>query len=130
MFVASISWMALPNFASMRACRSVQPRGDPPMAHQIAFLGTGIMGAPMAANLIKAGFKTAVWNRTRSKTNSLTALGARVADGPADCIKGADYILSILDSGPVVREVFFDTGAADAMKRGAVFIDMASIPPK
>ncbi len=100
------------------------------MAHQIAFLGTGIMGAPMAANLIKAGFRAAVWNRTRSKTDSLTALGARVADGPADCVHGADYILSILDSGPVVREVFFDSGAADAMKGGGVFIDMASIPPK
>jgi len=100
------------------------------MTHQIAFLGTGIMGAPMAANLIKAGFRAIVWNRTRSKTDSLAAQGARVADGPVDCVKGADYILSILDSGPVVREVFFDSGAADAMKRGAVFIDMASIPPK
>src|SRR6185295_10299734 len=49
---------------------------------------------------------------------------------PVDCVKDADYVLSILDSGPVVREVFFDSGAADAMKRGAVFIDMASIPPK
>jgi 2-hydroxy-3-oxopropionate reductase len=97
---------------------------------KIAFLGTGIMGAPMAANLIKAGFQAVVWNRTRSKTDPLAALGARVAGGPVDCVKGADYILSILDSGPVVREVFFDSGAADAMKRGAVFIDMASIPPK
>ena len=50
--------------------------------------------------------------------------------GRDKALKGADYILSILDSGPVVREVFFDSGAADAMKRGAVFIDMASIPPK
>jgi 2-hydroxy-3-oxopropionate reductase len=88
------------------------------------------MGAPMAANLIKAGFTAAVWNRTRSKTEPLAVQGARVANGPVDCVKGADYILSILDSGPVVREVFFDSGAADAMKRGAVFIDMASIPPK
>jgi 2-hydroxy-3-oxopropionate reductase len=100
------------------------------MTHQIAFLGTGIMGAPMAANLMKAGFKAAVWNRTRSKTDPLAVQGARVASDPVDCIKGADYILSILDSGPVVREVFFDSGAADAMKRGAVFVDMASIPPK
>jgi len=105
-------------------------QGGPPMSHHIAFLGTGIMGAPMAANLIKAGFKAAVWNRTRSKTDPLAVQGARVAAGPVDCVKGADYILSILDSGPVVREVFFDSGAADAMKRGAVFIDMASIPPK
>ena len=100
------------------------------MAHHIAFLGTGIMGAPMAANLIKAGFTAAVWNRTRSKTDPLAAQGARVASSPADCVKDADYILSILDSGPVVREVFFDSKAADAMKRGAIFIDMASIPPK
>jgi 2-hydroxy-3-oxopropionate reductase len=99
------------------------------MTH-IAFLGTGIMGAPMAANLIKAGFTASVWNRTRSKTDPLAAIGATVADGPAECVKDADYILSILDSGPVVREVFFDSGAVDSMKRGAVFIDMASIPPK
>ena len=96
---------------------------------RIAFLGTGIMGAPMAANLIKAGFTLTVWNRTRSKTDPLAKAGATVAEGPADCVEGADYILSILDSGPVVREVFFDSGAADKMKRGAVFIDMASIPP-
>jgi 2-hydroxy-3-oxopropionate reductase len=100
------------------------------MSQRIAFLGTGIMGAPMAANLIKAGFKASVWNRTRSKTEPLAALGARVADSPTDCVEGADYILSILDSGPVVREVFFDSGAADRMKPGAVFIDMASIPPR
>jgi len=81
------------------------------MPYHIAFLGTGIMGAPMTANLMKAGFKAAVWNRTRSKTDQLAAQGARVADGPVDCVKDADYVLSILDSGPVVREVFFDSGA-------------------
>lgn len=100
------------------------------MTHHIAFLGTGIMGAPMAANLIKAGFSATVWNRTRSKTDSLAKLGARIAEDPADCLKEADYILSILDSGPVVREVFFESKAADAMKRSAIFIDMASIPPR
>ena len=50
-------------------CRSA--KGDSPMSHHIAFLGTGIMGAPMAAKLIKAGFTAAVWNRTRSKTDPL-----------------------------------------------------------
>lgn len=99
------------------------------MNQHIAFLGTGIMGAPMAANLIRAGFTAAVWNRTASKADSLAARGARVAKTPADCVEGADYVLSILDSGPVVREVFFKSNAADKIKRGAVFIDMASIPP-
>src|ERR1035437_4516545 len=64
----------------VRQIRAVQPRGGPPMTHHIAFLGTGIMGAPMAANLIKAGFTAAVWNRTRSKTEPLAVQGARVAN--------------------------------------------------
>jgi 2-hydroxy-3-oxopropionate reductase len=56
-------------------------------------------------------------------------LGARVAETPKDCVRGAQFVLSILDSGPVVREVFFDSGAVDAINPGTIFIDMASIPP-
>ena len=97
---------------------------------KIAFLGTGIMGCPMAINLLKAGFSVTAWNRTSSKTDPIKATGGAVAETPSDAVKGADYILSILDSGPVVREVFLDSGAIDHMKSGAVFIDMASIPPK
>lgn len=100
------------------------------MAKRVAFLGTGIMGAPMATNLAKAGFDVVAWNRTPSKTKPIEDAGGSVASSPAECVEGADYILSILDSGPVVREVFFDSGAVDHMKRGAVFIDMASIPPR
>lgn len=96
----------------------------------IAFLGLGIMGAPMAVNLVKAGFDVTGWNRTISKAEPVKEAGGSVAQTPSDAVKGADYILSILDSGPVVREVFFDSGAIDHMKEGAVFIDMASIPPK
>ncbi len=99
------------------------------MSIQIAFLGTGLMGGPMATNLLKAGFSVTVWNRTRSKAEALEAHGAVVADTPNEAVQGADYILSILDSGPVVKDVFFQSGATENMKRGAVFIDMASIPP-
>jgi 2-hydroxy-3-oxopropionate reductase len=96
----------------------------------IAFLGLGIMGAPMAANLAKAGFGLTCWNRTASKAKPVREAGGKAAASPAECVEGADFILSILDSGPVVREVFFETGAHEQMKKGAVFIDMASIPPK
>lgn len=96
----------------------------------IAFLGLGIMGAPMAVNLVRAGFTVVGWNRTASKGDPVIKAGGKIAKSPSEAVKGADYILSILDSGPVVREVFFDSGASDHMKRGAVFIDMASIPPK
>ncbi|NIP17034.1 MAG: NAD(P)-binding domain-containing protein, partial [Xanthomonadales bacterium] len=90
-------------------------------------LGLGIMGAPMAVNLIKAGFSVTGWNRTISKAAPVKEAGGSVAESPQEAVAGADYILSILDSGPVVREVFFDSGAIDHMKAGAIFIDMASI---
>lgn len=96
----------------------------------IAFLGLGIMGAPMAVNLVKAGFDVVGWNRTASKAAPVKEAGGSVAETPSEAVEGADYILSILDSGPVVREVFFDSGAVERMKPGAIFIDMASIPPK
>ncbi len=96
----------------------------------VAFLGLGIMGAPMAVNLVRAGFDVVGWNRTASKATPVREAGGSVAETPADAVEGADFILSILDSGPVVREVFFDSGAVDRMSSGAVFIDMASIPPK
>lgn len=96
----------------------------------VAFLGLGIMGAPMAVNLVRAGFHVVGWNRTASKGAPVKEAGGALAESPTEAVKGADYILSILDSGPVVREVFFDSGACDQMKSGAVFIDMASIPPK
>jgi 2-hydroxy-3-oxopropionate reductase len=96
----------------------------------VAFLGLGIMGAPMAVNLVRAGFDVVGWNRTASKAAPVREAGGTVAETPAEAVEGADYILSILDSGPVVREVVFDSGAIDRMTSGAVFIDMASIPPK
>ena len=97
---------------------------------RVAFLGLGIMGAPMAVNQVRAGFDVVGWNRTIGKAKPVEEAGGSVAQSPAEAVEGADYILSILDSGPVVREVFFDSGAIDQMKSGAVFIDMASIPPK
>ncbi len=96
----------------------------------VAFLGLGIMGAPMAVNLVRAGFDVIGWNRTLSKAAPVQEAGGSIASTPAEAVEGADYILSILDSGPVVREVFFDSGAIDHMKPGAIFIDMASIPTK
>ncbi len=96
----------------------------------VAFLGLGIMGAPMAVNLVEAGFNVVAWNRTIDKGIPVKEAGGTLAATPSEAVKDADYILSILDRGPVVREVFFDSGAINHMKDGAVFIDMASIPPK
>ena len=99
------------------------------MTTHIGFLGTGLMGAPMAANLLKAGFTLTVWNRTEAKTKPLADAGAGVADAPAGVAEGADAVIVMLENGPVVTEVLFDRGVADALAPGTLVIDMASIPP-
>ncbi len=99
------------------------------MTTHIGFLGTGLMGAPMAANLLKAGFTLTVWNRTGAKTKALADAGAKLADTPAGVAEGADTVIVMLENGPVVTEVLFDRGVADALAPGSLVIDMASIPP-
>lgn len=88
------------------------------------------MGLPMSRRLCSAGYKVNVWNRTASKTYSLAKLGAIVYDQPAGAVVGADIVVSMLESGPVVEDVLFNQGSAKAMKLGALFIDMASIKPR
>jgi 2-hydroxy-3-oxopropionate reductase len=87
------------------------------------------MGAPMAANLLKAGFTLTVWNRTGAKTKPLADAGAVVAGTPAGVAEGADAVIVMLENGPVVTEVLFERGVADALAPGTLVIDMASIPP-
>ena len=99
------------------------------MTTRIGFLGTGLMGAPMAANLLKAGFTLTVWNRTVAKTEALAEAGAGVAEAPAGVAEGADAVIIMLENGPVVTEVLFERGVAEALGPGALSIDMASIPP-
>jgi len=97
---------------------------------QVALLGTGRMGLPMARRLCQAGHEVSVWNRTREKAEPLAADGARIRDTAAQAVAQADITVSVLESGPIVRDVLFDQGTARAMKRGSLFIDMASIQPR
>ena len=96
---------------------------------QIAFLGTGLMGGPMAANLLKAGFPVTAWNRTPEKAQALVSAGATVAATPRDAVRDADYVIFMLSDGAAVGEMLFEKGVADAMKPGAVVLDMSSIKP-
>lgn len=94
---------------------------------RIGFLGAGLMGAPMVRNLLRAGFEVAVWNRTAAKAEALTADGARAAASPADCVRGADLAISMLENGAVVGAVLFEGGAAEALAPGSIVVDMSSI---
>jgi 3-hydroxyisobutyrate dehydrogenase len=75
---------------------------------RVAVLGTGIMGAPIAANVIAADHDVIVWNRTREKAEQVK--GAEVADNPAQAASGADAVVTMLAAADAVREVM--TGGA------------------
>lgn len=96
---------------------------------RIGFAGIGLMGAPIVGRLLRAGLDVTVWNRTRAKAEALRAGGARVADSAAECARGAEIFVTMLENGDVVREVLFDAGAAEALVPGAVVVDMSSIRP-
>ncbi len=96
---------------------------------QIAFLGTGLMGAPMVRCLLKAGFPVTVWNRDPSKAAPLVSEGARQAQSPADAVTGADVVFTMLTNGAAVADVLFDKGVANAMAEGSILVDCSSIAP-
>lgn len=96
---------------------------------RIAVLGIGMMGLPMARRLSEAGHPVRAWNRTRAKAEPLALHGVTVSNTPAEAVQDADIVISLLENGPVVGQVLFDQGAARAMRKGSLFIDMASIQP-
>jgi 2-hydroxy-3-oxopropionate reductase len=101
------------------------------MAHpRIAFLGIGLMGLPMARNLLKAGYPVTVWNRTRSKAEVLSAEGASVAGQPADALREADMVITMLENGAIVDAVLFASDAVKSLPKGALVVDMSSIKPR
>ena len=97
---------------------------------RIAVLGIGMMGRPIARRLKEAGHKVQVWNRTRAKAEPLAAFGITVHASPTEAVQNADMVISLLENGPVVGHVLFESGTAKAMRKGALFIDMASIQPR
>jgi 2-hydroxy-3-oxopropionate reductase len=96
---------------------------------KIAFLGTGLMGAPMVRNLLKAGFDVTVWNRTPDKAEALAADGARPVAQPDQAVADADVIITMVSDGKAVGALLEGEGVAQAARRGAVHVDMSSIRP-
>lgn len=95
---------------------------------RIAFLGTGLMGAPMAANLAAAGFRVTAWNRTAEKSEKLQEHGVAVSPDARTACDDCEVAVVMLSSGPVCREVLFgDDGVAAVMPRGTLLVVMSSI---
>jgi 3-hydroxyisobutyrate dehydrogenase len=93
----------------------------------IAVLGTGIMGAPIARNLHKAGFTVRAWNRSHDKAQALQSAGITVAHTPADAAKGADFVMTILIDGNAVEQTMIDGGALNAMGNDAIWLQCSTV---
>src|SRR5258705_13188886 len=95
------------------------------MAEPVAFLGTGIMGAPMARNLLKAGFQVRVWNRPPDKARVLAAEGADLAETPADAVREAAFVITMLTDAAAVLAVMGH--AAESVPDGAVWLQTGMV---
>jgi len=100
------------------------------MREKIAFIGTGIMGVPMAENLLKAGYPVTVHNRTKSKAQSVLEAGAVWADSPAQTAKDADVVITCVTDTPDVEAVLLgENGVIESARPGLICIDMSTISP-
>ena len=96
----------------------------------VAFIGLGIMGGPMAANLVEAGFEVAGYNRSPDPVKRLVDAGGRGANSVADAVRDADVIITMVPDSPDVEDVTGgDDGIFASAKKGALYIDMSTIRP-
>jgi 3-hydroxyisobutyrate dehydrogenase len=95
----------------------------------IGFIGLGQMGAPMALNLLRAGFSVVVHDLDRTSAHNLFDEGATWADTPADCAAAAGSLITMLPGPKQVAEVLLTDGAAEALGTGDVWIDMSTSTP-
>lgn len=104
------------------------------MKPNVGFIGLGLMGEPMARNLLRAGFPLTVWNRTASKANALVRDGAKLAANPAEAAAHADVLVTIVSDPPAVEEVLFGAdnkgaGALYHLRPGSTLIECSTISP-
>jgi 3-hydroxyisobutyrate dehydrogenase-like beta-hydroxyacid dehydrogenase len=94
---------------------------------QIAWLGTGIMGAPMARRLLRAGHRVTVFNRSPQRAQPLAADGATVEDNPPAAVRGAEVVITMVPDTPDVEGIVAQV--APAIDAGRLMIDMSTIAP-
>lgn len=95
---------------------------------EVGFLGLGIMGKAMAANLLRNGFKVTVWNRTLSKCEELVEQGASIGSTPAEVVKKCKYIIAMLSDPPAALSVVFGKdGVLEQVCTGKGYIDMSTV---
>jgi 3-hydroxyisobutyrate dehydrogenase-like beta-hydroxyacid dehydrogenase len=100
------------------------------MIKTISYLGLGTMGSRMVSNLLKAGYKLSVWDRTAKRCGPFGKKGARIADTPADTVRDVDLIMYALSNDEAVEEVVFGSkGILSGIKEGQIAVDMSTVLP-
>jgi 2-hydroxy-3-oxopropionate reductase len=100
------------------------------MTEKIGFIGLGIMGGPMAKNLMEAGYEVVLYNRTREKAEEIAGNGTTVTDSPREVAEGSDVVLTMLPDSPEVREVVAgEDGILEGIEEGSLLVDMSTISP-
>lgn len=115
--------------ANVSITRSIGPGSS------VGLIGLGLMGRPMGLNLLKAGFKLTVWNRTASRADDLVAAGAKLAKTPGEVAASSDVLITIVSDPPALEEVLWggsggaDSGVMGALRPGSIYIDSSTVSP-
>lgn len=101
---------------------------------KVGFIGLGLMGKPMAMNILKADHPLTVWNRTASRADELVAAGATLAKSPREVASASDVLITIVSDPPALEAVLWgsngaDSGALAALKPGSIYIDSSTVSP-
>lgn len=104
------------------------------MSRRIGFIGLGLMGRPMALNLLKAGHHLTVWNRTPSRAQELVSAGATLAKTPREVAASSEVLITIVSDPPALESVLWGSaeqkdGALDGLKPGSIYIDSSTVSP-
>ena len=100
------------------------------MKPAVGMIGLGLLGRPMAANLVKAGFPVVVWNRTRAKAEELVRAGARLAGTPREAAASSEVLITIVSDPPALEEVLWGAnGALEGLRRGSIYVDSSTVAP-
>ena len=96
---------------------------------KIGFIGTGLMGLPMAKNLLKSGFKLKVFNRSINKAEPLKEFGAEISKTLGEVVKDNDFIITMLTDDSAVAAIMNNSDLLQNLKSGSTVIDMSSVKP-
>ena len=100
------------------------------MKPTVGFIGLGLMGKPMAQNILRAGFPLVVWNRTRVKADDLLRAGAKLATTPRETAAQCDVLITIVSDPSALEEVLWGAhGALDGLRPGSLLIDSSTVSP-